>query len=139
MSIKQLYCYFFYTFYKIWFSIDNGFGTTGFFKTSSKALICMFAVEIWLVFSIGIYFGLLFNLHTHIPFFSFPIFAPLVILFIIKWLIFEREDKWKNYVNEFNKWPKRKNGIGFWVVGIIILVVILNFIYAVNLNLQPKG
>ena len=139
MSIKQLYCYFFYTFYRVWFNIDNSFGATGFFQTSSKALICMFAVETWLLFSIGIYFIHLFNIHTRISFFSFPVLAPFVILFITKWFIFENKDKWKNYVDDFNKWPKRKNRIGFWVVGMIILVVILNFIYAVNLNLQPKG
>jgi len=139
MSIKQLYSYFFYTLYKIWLNIDNAFGATGFFPTSTKALICMFPVEIWLVFSIGIYCGHLFNIHTHIPFFSLPIFAPLIILLVIKWFIFEREDKWKNYVKEFDKWPKGKNRMGFWVVGIIILFVLLNFLYAVNLNLQPKG
>lgn len=137
MSPKKLYCYFFYAFYRVWLNIDNGFGATGIFQTSSKALICMSAIEIWLMFSIGIYIGHIFNIH--IPFLSFFVFTPLIILLVIKWFIFDSGDKWKNYVIEFNKWPSQKNKIGFWIVGLTILAIILNFIYAVKLNLQPKG
>ena len=139
MNIKQLYCYFFYTLYRTWLNVDNAFRATGLFQTSTKALICMFVVEIWLLFSIEIYCDHFLNIHLFISFFSFPILAPAIILLIIKWFIFEKEDKWKSYVKEFNKWPKEKNRLGFWTVGLIILAVLLNFFYAVNLNLQPTG
>ncbi|MFA6249142.1 MAG: hypothetical protein WC615_19525 [Mucilaginibacter sp.] len=137
MTIKQLYCYYFYTLYKAWLSVDNAFGATGPFKTSNKALICMFPAELWLLFSIGIYCGRIFNIHLHIPF--LPILAPAIILYIIKWFVFDRENKWKGYVNEFDKWPKGKNRAGGWVVVTIIMFVLLNFIFAVNINLQSNG
>lgn len=139
MSIKQLYCYFFYTLYKLWLNIDDAFGANGVFSTSTKALITMFPVEIWLLFSIGIYYDHIFNIHKHIPLVSFPILVPSIFLLIIKWFFFQKKEVWKNYVKEFDKWSKREKRMGFWLVGIIIVFVILNFIYAVNLNLQPTG
>ena len=47
----------------------------------------MSAIEIWLMFSIGIYIGHIFNIH--IPFLSFFVFTPLIILLVIKWFIFD--------------------------------------------------
>ncbi|GAA3958132.1 hypothetical protein GCM10022210_01780 [Mucilaginibacter dorajii] len=99
----------------------------------------MLQVEILLVFSLGIYCRRFFHIYEHIPFFSVPILAPLIILSIVKWSVFERKDKWENYVKEFNELPKWKNKVGVSVTGIIILFVFLNFVFAVNLNLQPNG
>ena len=131
MSIKELYGYFYYAFYKTWLKIDNAFGATGLFPTDKKAGLCMFAVEVWLGFSIVGYIGHLFNIHVHIS--KFMALVPFVILFIINWFIFEKNDKWKNYVHEFNKWPKEKNRKGFWIVRIIILVIAISFFYIVHL------
>jgi hypothetical protein len=139
MSIKQLYGYFFYTLYRIWFKIDKAFGATGPFPTKMKVLVCMFGIEVWLVFSIALYFGYLFNIHPHIAFFSFVGLAPFVILLVMKWFIFEKDDQWKNYIREFDNWPKKKNRTGRWIVIIAIIFIIFNFIYSLYLNPPPGG
>jgi len=139
MSIKQLYSYFFYILYGIWFKIDKSFGATGPFPTKMKALICMFGIEVWLVFSIALYFGYFFNIHPHIVFFSFFGLAPFIILLVMKWFIFEKDDRWENYVKEFNRWSPKKNRAGAWIVIIVILFIVFNFIYSLHLNPPPGG
>ena len=139
MSIKQLYGYFFYILYRIWFKIDKAFGASGPFPTQTKALIFMFGIEVWLVFSIAGYFGYFFNFHPHIAFFSFTGLAPFIILLVMKWFIFEKEDRWRSYVKEFDRWPPKRNRIGAWVVTIVILFIIFNFIYSLYLNPPPGG
>jgi hypothetical protein len=139
MSIKQLYGYFFYILYRMWLRIDKGFGATGPFPTKMKALICMFGVEVWLVFAVALYCGYFFNIHPHIAFFSFIGLAPFIVLLIMKWFIFEKADRWKNYVNEFDSWPPKRNRVGTWIVILLILFIILNFIYSLYLNPPPGG
>ncbi len=139
MSIKQLYGYFFYILYRIWLKIDKAFGATGPFPTKMKALICMFGIEVWLVFSIALYFGYFFNVHPHIAFFSFIGLGPFIILLGIKWFIFEKDDQWKYYVKEFDSWPSQKKRTGAWIVIIMILFIIFNFIYSLYLNPPPGG
>lgn len=139
MSIKQLYGYFFYILYKMWLKIDKGFGATGPFPTKSKALLCMLAIEAWLVFSIALYFGYFFNFHPHITFFSFVGLAPFLILIVIKWFVFDKDKRWKAYVKEFDKWPQKKNRIGLWIVVMTILFITFNFIYSLYLNPPPGG
>lgn len=139
MNIKQLYGYFFYSLYKICIKIDKAFGASGPFPTETKALICMFVVEVWLVFAISLYFGYFFNFHPHIVFFSFIGLAPFIILLVMKWFIFEKNDRWKNYVIEFDSWPSQKRQKSSWIVDAIIIFIIFNFFYSLYLNPPPGG
>ncbi len=139
MSIKQLYGYFFYILYRIWFKIDKSFGATGSYPTKMKALICLFGIEVWFVFSIALYFGYFFSIHPHIAFFSFIGLAPFIILLVMKWFVFEKDDRWKNYVKKFDSWPPKKNRAGAWIVIVMILFIIFNFILALYLNPPPGG
>lgn len=139
MNINKLYGYFFYILYKMWLKIDKSFGATGPFPTKMKALICMFAIEVWLVFAIALYCGYFLNIHPHIAFFSFVGLAPFIVLLVMKWFIFEKDDRWKNYVREFDNWPPKRNLAGTWIVIMMILFVIFNFIYSLYLNPPPGG
>ena len=139
MSIKQLYGYFFYTLYRIWFRIDKAFGTTGPFPTKMKAMVCMSAIEVWVVFSGALYVGYFFNINARTSVFSFTGIVILIILFMTKWFVFEKNDRWKNYVREFNQWQTEKNRLGAWVVFVLILFIIFNFIYSLYLNPSPDG
>lgn len=139
MSIKQLYGYFFYILYRMWLKIDRAFGATGPFPTKMKALICMFGIEVWLVFAIALYCGYFFNIHPHIALFSFVGLAPFIVLLVMKWFIFEKDDRWKNYVKEFDSWPPKRNRVGTLGVVMMILFVIFNLIYSLYLNPPPGG
>jgi len=64
---------------------------------------------------------------------------PFIILYGINWFIFEKDDRWKEYVKEFDGWPRKKNVVGMWAVVMMILFVIFNFIYSLYLNPPPGG
>jgi predicted MFS family arabinose efflux permease len=125
MGVKQLYGYFFYTFYRLWLIVEGAFGAPLRFTKEKTASICMLAVEIWLGFAVGGYIGHFFNIHVHIPFFI--VLVPCAILFLINWFIFEKNDKWKDYVHEFDKWAKGKNRKGASLGAVIILLIIVSF------------
>jgi hypothetical protein len=129
MNIKQLYGYFYYFFYNIWHKIDMAFGASGPFPTEIKAFVCMFAVEVWLVFAIATYFGYFFNINPRSGVYLFMISTPFIVLFVMNWFIFEKDNRWKNYVKKFNSWPPKRNRVGTWLVIITILVVFFNFLY----------
>lgn len=139
MSIKQSFFYFYYILYKVWLKVDKGFGATGPFPTNAKAFICTVCIEILLLFSIAIYSIYFLNIHVHLPPLSLPVLMPFIILYGINWFIFEKDDRWKDYVKEFDGWPPKKNRTGAWIVVLMILFIILNFIYSLYLNPPPGG
>ena len=130
MSLKQFYGYFFYTFYRLWLNVEGAFGAPLRFSKEGTATISMCAVEMWLGFSIVGYTGYFFNIHVHIPF-SIVLILCLILLGI-HWVIFGKGE-WKNYVHEFNKWPKGKNRIGAWIVALISIFIFVSFLYVVHL------
>jgi len=131
MSLKQLYGYFFYTFYRLWLNVEDAFGAPLRFTKQGTATLCMFGVEIWLVFATAGYIGYFCNIHVHIPFVI--VLIPCFTLFVVNWFIFEKNNKWKYYVHEFDKWPKTKNRRGAWIAAVITILILVNFFYVVHL------
>jgi hypothetical protein len=136
MSVKKMYCYLFYVFYKLWAKIDKGFGATGPFPTDMKAAVFILAIEIWILFSIFFYYCYFFKTHPYITFFSPQGIVPFCVLFFIKWFVFWKDDQWKNYVKEFDRWPKEKNRKGVWIVVAVVFFVISNFV--ISFYLSPE-
>ena len=58
---------------------------------------------------------------------------PLILIFLINYFAFLRNDNWQGYVSDFEKLPKRKNIIGTWIVIAILLSIILNVVLAFNI------
>lgn len=133
MKPKTMYYYLFYKFYRLF----ESFETTR-WLTDVKAVICIISIEIWILFSLLNYYDVLTHRHIIFSFFSLTVLIPLVILLLIKWVLFWKDDRWREYVKEFDKWPKRKNQIGGWVVAGLTLLIFANLILSLYLD-PPVG
>ncbi|MET3036907.1 hypothetical protein ABXT08_12430 [Chryseobacterium sp. NRRL B-14859] len=128
MSIKKLYYYFFYKIYK---AIQYTSAPFGDFLTNFKAGLVMIALEIWSIFSIGIYYSLITNTKIEWSISMSPIYILLIV--IIGFNYYSSLDYlniWKDYYNEFERLPKKKNLIGSWIVFGIVLLIVGNLIFS---------
>jgi energy-coupling factor transporter transmembrane protein EcfT len=124
MNIKKAYYYFFYWLYKL--------AMTGAIKSLSRfyATLAILVLEIWFALSYFVYYKIFVDRHS-----SFEVKSPQVIAFFIAILIlnyyaFMHTDNWKEYVAEFDQWPKSKNNTGRIIVICIIAVIISNLIFS---------
>ena len=126
MNIKKSYYYLFYKLYKV--------ALTGAIKSLSKfyAELGILMIEIFFAFSLYNYYAFFFNKNAYVTFElkSFKVIFSLITIAVIYYFAFYYNDKWKDYVSEFEKWPKNKNILGGIIVCIIILFIIGNFIYS---------
>lgn len=67
---------------------------------------------------------------------DYLLFIVFAIINIANHLIFHDKDKWKAYVYEFDKLPKKINIIGSWVVLITVIIIVTNFILSFYLYYQ---
>jgi hypothetical protein len=58
--------------------------------------------------------------------------------FFPNFFFFYYKDYWKQIVHRYDKWPESKNDKGSVLVGVFILVIIGNFIFACFLYKQPQ-
>jgi hypothetical protein len=93
-----------------------------------------------LIFPIQFYYDIFFSdTRGIIPFLSVKVIAILLFTLIIQWLAFWRDDKWKQYVERFNQWPSNKNERGGWIVAVVTILLLANFIVALTLDPPPGG
>ena len=83
--MRKAYYYLFYRIYRVVDKSSKAMG--GAFLTDFKAVCLLIILEIYLLFSIGI------------------------------------------YVVEFERWPKRKNVIGGWIVVSLMSLLVVNFVF----------
>jgi hypothetical protein len=134
MTLKKMYYYLFYKFYKLF----EAFKTTR-WLTDFKAGIVIAVLEIWLLFSVYSYIDVINGKRTEYDLISLKVILPSAIIFLIKWFAFVKDDSWKDYVKEFDEWPKEKNRKGTWVVVSIVLFVMGNLVFSLYLNPPPGG
>lgn len=134
MHFKKFYHY---TFYKLF----NFYEKTPFWGakwlSDWKALFSMMVLEIWLLLSSLIYY----KVYTKRDFIAENLMVPVLIIAaiifsLVKYFVFEYQNKWKDYIREFNKYSKKKNRIGGIIVWAIILLIIANLIFAFYLMSQ---
>lgn len=94
-----------------------------------KAGIVIIVLELWILFSIGIYYAALTKTKIELDITMPIIFIPLLIIILINYLAFVHTDVWKEYVKEFDRLPKKKNRIGSWIVLGVVLFVVANLIF----------
>src|SRR5690348_14208813 len=106
MTIIQAYYYLFYKFYILF----ESFAQTK-WQTRSKAVMCVGILEVWFFISIINYWDYFSQLRVSFTTLSILCLIVFIILAFVHWRTFSRKDKWKNYVAEFERWPRKKNGI----------------------------
>ena len=124
MNIIKMYYYFFYKIY----SLMEYFQSKG-AGNKFRAIILMTFVEGWLLFAIYNYWDVFFQQRTTIQFFSFKS-VPFLIIVLLKWFAFIRNDRWKVYEQQFDRWPKAKNLKGTYIVIGIVILIFGNLIFS---------
>lgn len=135
MNAKKVYQYLFYKFYKF-YDVDDSIWWGAKWWTDWKASFSVLVLEIWLLLSFVNYYEVLTE-KDFLPNSKNTIaFAIVLFLVIIKYFVFEHQERWKKYINEFDQWSKRKNKIGTIMVWILVLFVLANLIYSFYLISQ---
>ena len=134
MSLTKMYHYLFYKYYRLF----EAFKTTR-WLTDTKAVIVVMSIEIWILFSLNNYYDILSHHRGQLNFISFKVLIPFISLILINWYTFLKDDRWKDYVKEFDQWPKRKNIIGGWIIAGVTLFFFANLIFSIYLDPPPGG
>ncbi len=124
MSFRKLYQYFFYKLYKFSEAAPSRW------LSDWKAGLAVDVLVFFVLFSLVIYYKVFFNRHLHLSKMNLEIVVFILLIGIPNYFIFHHNDQWKVIVHEFDKFPKRKNKIGGWIVFIIVLMIIANLIFA---------
>jgi len=118
MSVIEIYYYIFYKIYKLMEMFKSGAPGNKF-----RAIMLLTFLEMWFLFSINNYWDVALKQHSTIQLFSFKS-IPFIIIILIKWFAFIRNDRWEDYVQEFDQWPNERNKTGTWVVlGLSVLII----------------
>ena len=134
MNPTKVYHYLFYKFYKFYDVDSIWLGAK--WWTDWKASFSVLVLEIWLLLSFLNYYEIFTEKDVSSYSKNIISLATLLILVITKYIVFEHRDRWKEYIKEFDKWPKRKNKIGTIFVSILVLFILANLIYSFYLLSQ---
>lgn len=131
MIMRKIYPYIFYKLYKFSEAAPSKWWSDW------KATVALLALELWFIMSVFIYYDLITN--KGLPADNIVAIVgglTIGVLVLIKYLVFYRYDRWRTYVAEFDKWPKRKNKIGTVLVCMLVFVIISNLIFSFYLLSQ---
>lgn len=119
----MIYYYFFYKIYKFFKFIEPKSEDDNLTKVKSSTILATILSLAWVSI---IFFRDIISKHPHKhTFFSYEMGLPILVVAVLHWLLFSRNDKWKDYINKFDKWPKAKNELGTWLIlGVIVLIFI---------------
>jgi len=128
MNITRAYYYLFYKFYKV--------AMTGAVKSFSAfyAGVGIMALEIWFLLSLYNYYSVFINRHATLELVSFKVIFSFMLILIINYLSFTNSTKWKDYLTEFDQWPKNKNILGTWIVIMVVAFILFNLIFSFYLT-----
>ncbi|WP_298307946.1 hypothetical protein [Flavobacterium sp.] len=131
MALLKAYQYFFYKLYRFYES-----STYSRWWSDWKALVSIIVLEMWIYFSIEILYHYFFN----IPMVSSDDRIDLGMLIfgfivsVINWSLFIFQNKWRDFVEEFDKLSIKENRIGGTIVWIIIIsITIFYWFYSIPL------
>jgi hypothetical protein len=120
MALLKAYQYFFYKLYRFYES-----STYSRWWSDWKALVSIIVLEMWIYFSIEILYHYFFN----IPMVSSDDRIDLGMLIfgfivsVINWSLFISQNKWRDFVEEFDKLSIKENRIGGTIVWIVIISI----------------
>ena len=128
MDIKKWYYYLFYKLYKFWEFISSPR-----VWSDAKAVLTLSVLELFIIYSLIIYYRLLINKDSDFGEGVIPIFLSILFIATPNFYIFIYGDKWKAIIVEFDKWSEEEHKRGSRIVWSVIILVILNLIIACNL------
>ncbi|MEO8117033.1 MAG: hypothetical protein ABI653_05235 [Bacteroidota bacterium] len=124
MTFKKAFYYFYYKIYKFAISISDDA------INEWKLSVTILFLEILLIGEMFIWYSVatkkIFVVNNPVYTF-FPIVA---ILAIINYFVFTYKERWKNYIQEFENYDKKKNLRGSIIVFFVIAIIIFNLIFA---------
>lgn len=116
-SLKKGYYYLFYQIYKL--GPDSGP-----FSRKYSSQLLMIVLETAFVISLNCYYIEFFDHNGRLNLYSIRIILPVLAIFILNNIVFDKDEKWKGYIEEFDKWPKNKN-----IIGSVIVILFIGFIF----------
>ena len=128
--VKKAYYYLFYKLYKFSEAAPSKW------LSDWKAELLVDVLIFFILCSSLIYYKFFFNRHIHFSENNVDVWITIIIIGLPNYFIFHYQDQWKKIVHEFDKLPKRKNRIGGWIIFLLVLTIIANFIFALYLMSQ---
>lgn len=92
----------------------------------------MVILETSLVISLNCYYIEFFDRTGVLKLYTLKIILPLLIIFFLNYFTFVNTNQWKNYIQEFDKWPKYKNVIGSCITIILIALLLFSIKYSLS-------
>lgn len=117
-----MYYYLFYKLYKMSEAAPSRWASDW------KAGVTILVLEMWLIASLTNYYKVFVDRSFQLT--KVTLIIAGIILGLLNCITFVFTDTWKNYVDEFELLPKRKNNIGGWVVFSVVMLIILNVVYS---------
>jgi len=100
-----------------------------------KAYIMLAWLEACILLSISIYYSHFFAPIKNID----PFLVVLFVFFVVKsYLIFEKDDRWKGYIEEFRTKSKEERRKSLYITILIIVLIIANLIYSFYIGEQDR-
>jgi len=128
MKLKEAYYYLFYKLFRFWSLNSNLFMSAEF-----RAQIVMIWLEVALVVSVQSYICILTHHRFRLTIWHPLMLIPFVIIITLKLYLFTFSDRWRVYNERFNKWTRRQNIIGGIIVYSVILLIIGNLFFSIEL------
>lgn len=128
-ALKKGYYYSFYKFYKFSEAAPSKW------LSDWKASLTLDIIVVILFTSLLNYYKVFVSPKSHLGE-DYLLLIVLAIINVINYMVFHNKDKWKEYVDEFDKLPKKTNNIGSWVVLITVTIIVTNFILSFYLYYQ---
>ncbi|MBO9675177.1 MAG: hypothetical protein J7577_17150 [Sphingobacteriaceae bacterium] len=125
MTIKKSYYYLFYKLYKFWQVVS-----TPKIWSDWKAELCIDALILLLGASILVYYKVFVNRYFHFGDSNLPVIITCISISLINYFVFHHKSQWKEIVIRFDAYPPESHKRGSFVVGLVILAVIINLIFA---------
>ena len=129
--MKKMYDYLFYKLYKL-------FEEEQFHWMREWRVFAILCILDWMLyFSLFLYYSISIDNSLSTQFESLRILDYIIIIIAgLNYFHFFYKDQWKKVVKEFEKYPRRNNKIGTFIVYSVIILIILNLIISIFLYYQ---
>lgn len=123
-----------YLFYILYVSLEKYSSPRFWSEWKAASLLVIFLFSI--IYSLILYYTILINRYSTLGNNLYFLFSIVVIISVINYFLFIRDNKWKNIIEKFERLPKNKNKIGTIICNLFFIVSIINLIYAFYLFSQ---
>ena len=129
-KMKNIY---FYLYYKLYRSYERGQSV---WLSEWKATLTLDFFIYIILSTLFVYYKIFVNRYAKLSVSNFEIFLVLIISNVLHFLMFHHNDKWKIIIQKFDSLPKKSNVIGGWAIGLLLLLILANFVLALYLMSQ---